>query len=840
MPRRIFIRAAAAATFASAVAGAQSPARFDFSIKNIMRGPELYGREPSGIRWTLDGKWIYFSWLEPGSDWRLLPRQYRVRAEPGARPEPVTGPTTDVVFNEPGEPSPDRSMRLMSNANIIAVSDVKSGAVRILTQTLEPKSNVTWGADGRDVYYVANNNAFAISVANSGIRQLTDIRMVDSGGGRGAVAADALGGRGGRGGGGGRGGAGRGGNGSMSADSARALDQRSALARQQQQLFQVLRDAAFRDSVARAAGLGGGRGGRGGRGRGGFDAGGTDVIPGAGEVAARTFRLAPGERVANISVSPSGRAVLFSATIPASRGATPTLVPQWITPTGYVEEMNGRAKVGDTPAGSTRLLFMSLATGRVQPIRLAGNTGPDDRITMQVAGWNETGTHALVRTTSADFKNRWLYTVSADSAKSSLIEALHDSAWVGGPCNNCTGWIDGGKRVYYVSEADGYAHLYTANADGTGRKQLTKGKWEVLDVALSNDRKSFYLTSSQESVFEQHFYRMPVEGGTAVRLTSGVGGHSVTLSPDETMIADVYSIATRPGELYVSKAEPGAQASRLTSSPTAEYLSFPWIKPEIVMIPASDGVQVPARIYRPKDMNAKPNGAAVIFVHGAGYMHNVHNYWSSYSREYLFNQFLASKGYVVLDIDYRASAGYGRDWRTAIYRWMGGRDLQDQVDGAKYLKKNFGIDPERIGMYGGSYGGFMTLMALFTEPKWFGAGAALRSVTDWAHYNHGYTGAILNLPEVDTLAYRRSSPIYFAEGLEDPLVMLHGMVDSNVEFQDIVRLTQRLIELGKRNWYLAPYPVENHGFTRPDSWTDEYTRIFDLFEKTIRVGKKTL
>ena len=187
----------------------------------------------------------------------------------------------------------------------------------------------------------------------------------------------------------------------------------------------------------------------------------------------------------------------------------------------------------------------------------------------------------------------------------------------------------------------------------------------------------------------------------------------------------------------------------------------------------------------------------MIFVHGAGYLHNVHNYWSSYSREYMFNQYLASKGYVVLDIDYRGSAGYGRDWRTAIYRWMGGRDLQDHVDGSQYLQKEFGIDPERIGIYGGSYGGFITLMALFTEPKHFGAGAALRSVTDWAHYNHGYTARILNQPQDDTLAYRRSSPIYFAQGLEDPLLMAHGMVDMNVHFQDIVRLTQRLIELGQ-------------------------------------------
>jgi dipeptidyl aminopeptidase/acylaminoacyl peptidase len=251
--------------------------------------------------------------------------------------------------------------------------------------------------------------------------------------------------------------------------------------------------------------------------------------------------------------------------------------------------------------------------------------------------------------------------------------------------------------------------------------------------------------------------------------------------------------------------------------------------PDIVTLPASDGVAVPARIYRPADVGARPNGAAVIFVHGAGYLHNVHNYWSSYFREYQFHHLLASRGFVVLDIDSRGSAGYGRDWRTAIYRHMGGRDLQDQVDGSRYLQRTFGIEAERVGIYGGSYGGFITLMALFTEAQSFGAGAALRSVTDWAHYNHPYTAEILNEPQEDSLAFRRSSPIYFAEGLQDPLLILHGMVDVNVHFQDVVRLVQRLIELGKTGWDLAVYPVEDHGFVRPDSWTDEYRRILDLF-----------
>jgi len=369
---------------------------------------------------------------------------------------------------------------------------------------------------------------------------------------------------------------------------------------------------------------------------------------------------------------------------------------------------------------------------------------------------------------------------------------------------------------------------------GGDRRQLTSGRWEVLAAALSPDRRTFYLHTSETSPYERHFVTLAVRGGDRVRLTSTPGGHRVSVSPDGRWLADVSSRANRPPELFLEEARPGGSRSQLTVSPTAAWLAFPWIEPTIVEIPASDGVPVPARRYRPQDLGARPNGAAVIFVHGAGYLHNVHRYWSDYFREYMFHHWLASQGYVVLDLDYRGSAGYGRDWRTAVHRHMGGRDLQDQVDAARYLRQEYGIPPERIGIYGGSYGGFITLMALFTEPEWFGAGAALRSVTDWAHYNHGYTARILSTPQDDSVAYRRSSPIYFAEGLQDPLLIAHGMEDRNVHFQDVVRLAQRLIELGKTDWELASYPVEDHGFVRPSSWTDEYRRIFSLFERALR------
>jgi dipeptidyl aminopeptidase/acylaminoacyl peptidase len=768
---------------------AQRASTFDFSIKNVMRGPELYGREPQNVRWSADGKWIYFSWLEPGSDWRLDPRPFRVRATPGAKPERLTDAQMDSL--EPSltraRSSRDARRTVVSSGGDLYIVDVGTGAYRRLTQTLDIESNPAFSADGREVYFVRDNNVYSISVDGGLIRQLTDIRPMSGG------AGSATSGRG-----------------SSTRDSASLarLDttQRGTLQRQQRELFGVIRDRIREDSIRRA------------------------------EQAARSalhvkpLNLMAGERISSLATSPNGRAVLVTTAIPDTR-ALATHVPNYVTESGYTEEIPGRTKVGDYQ-NSGRVAFIALPSGDVRFLRASEDGRTPSAV--RVLGWTDDGQRALVFTVSGDFKHRWIHTVSADSGAIHLVDTLNDSAWVGGPCFGCGGWYDGGKRFWFVSEADGYAHLYTMAADGSDRRQLTRGKWEVSGVTLSHDGKSFYLTTSEESPFEQHFYRMPVTGGAREKLTTTVGGHTAVLSPDESMIADVYSSSNRPPELFIQQNRAGAPASQLTESPTKEWLAFDWIVPEIVMVPASDGVKVPARIYRPKDMHATPNGAAVIFVHGAGYLHNVMNYWSSYAREYMFNQYLASKGYVVLDMDYRGSAGYGRDWRTAVYRWMGGRDLQDEIDGSKYLTAQFGIDPERIGMYGGSYGGFMTLMALFTAPKYFGAGAALRPVTDWAHYNHGYTASILNLPEQDTLSYRRSSPIFFAEGLEDPLLILHGMVDTNVHFEDSVRLAQRLIELGKRNWWLVPYPVENHGFVRPESWADEYSRIFELFETTIR------
>jgi dipeptidyl aminopeptidase/acylaminoacyl peptidase len=462
----------------------------------------------------------------------------------------------------------------------------------------------------------------------------------------------------------------------------------------------------------------------------------------------------------------------------------------------------------------------------------------DKLIVAQAPIYNEDGSYAIVEIRSQDNKDRWLVNLNLATGSFKEIEHQHDEAWIGGPgipsyafSSGTLGFLSDNETIYFQSEKTGYSHLYTYNLRTSKKVQLTQGNWEVRGVVLSKDKKAFYLTTNQTHPGNRGFYKMNVSDAVLQPILTKDGAHEVSLSPDEKNLLVRYSYKNKPWELYWASNKKASSLEQITVSTTKEFESYKWKTPEVITFKAQDGTSVYARLYKPSTSQA--NKAAVIFVHGAGYLQNAHNHWSTYHREYMFHNMLTDLGYTVLDIDYRGSDGYGRDVRTGIYRFMGGKDLSDQIDGKKFLVQNYGVDENRVGIYGGSYGGFITLMGMLTTPKEFAAGAALRSVTDWAHYNHGYTGNILNFPETDPDAYKKSSPIYFANNLEGNLLMLHGMVDDNVEYKDIVRLSQRFIELGKKKWSLASFPVESHGFKETYSWVDEYSRILDLFNSTL-------
>ena len=743
---------------------------FALTVDSIMRGPQLVGYPPSGLRWSGDSARLYFEWRHPGEDEAVT---WMVGKDGGA-PRRLTEAERKAAPPVNGRWDKAHRQVLIADAGDVAIVDSVAGTRRQITRTTGTESNPRWARGDSAVTFVRENNLFLVPLSTGSIEQLTDIapRKRDP----------------------------------------RETDSQKFVETEEEQLIEHTRVEAEKKKKKEEKDR-------------------ASALP--------KYELAERQTASDLQLAPDGRHV-FVVVTERSESARRPAVANYVSASSYAEEIPARTFVGDAQDRRS-LVVMNLETGKTvtadagfaagRPVRWSMPQVSDDGI-------------AVAQVHADDNKDRWLVAVDPDSGTTRVVDALHDDAWVRetggfGPNESSFGWIDG-KRLWFLSERDGWMHLYSvdASAGGAPAKQLTQGAWEIDSAELSRDRTRFYITSTEQHPGERHLYGLAVDGGARTKITSMTGSNIGAVSPDGTMVGMIYSYSNKPPEVYLMPNRPGASATQVTTSPSDEWRSFKWIDPQLVTYTARDGATVHARLYTPEMIGARrdPSAPAVVFVHGAGYLQNAHKYWAAgYYREYMFNNLLASKGYVVLDPDYRASAGYGRDWRTAIYRHMGGKDLDDVVDGAKFLVERQKVDARHIGVYGGSYGGFITLMAMFTSPDTFAAGAANRPVTDWSHYNHGYTSNILNQPQADPEAYRQSSPIYFAGGLKGALLINHGMVDTNVLFQDTVRLAQRLIELRKENWWVSMYPVENHGFEEETSWADEYKRILQLFEQHLKV-----
>ena len=745
---------------------------FDLSVRNIMRGPDLVGRSPTAFR----GGWASWS---PDSRYVYFNWEQ-------AGVDTVETIYRVAIGDNTVERFPDADADTIVAGNGVWTRDMRraayaisgdlflwdEGEIRRLTKTDQRETSPAWSPDGETLFFQSNNDVFAWHLANGAIEQMTDIR-----------------------------------SGNAPAET-EPEGQRKFLIEQQERLFEFVTSEDFdRQPWNRTS-----------------DSDSSKPKP---------FFIGEGKSLQDLLITPDGSSVLMTIRQPASNDRNIEM-PVWITNDGYLDTYNGRSKVGDAQA-RTKAAILTVATGEV--VFVGDSVGEGER-NIEAVAVSPASTHVLVKVETTDNEHRWYVSVDLETGNETIVAHDHDEAWLTFPgpgLQYLAGFLPDGENVYFGSERTGWAHLYMVPVAGGQVRALTNGEWEVLWANLSPDGRYWYLGANREGFAEVHTYRMLANGGTLEQLTSGEGRQDATPSPDGVWLGMMHSEANLPWELYTQRNEAGEERRRVTTSTTEEWRSYSWSKPEIVMIPARDGALVPASLYRPQGELA-PEGErpAVIFVHGAGYLQNVHGWWSGYFREYMFHHLLASRGYTVLALDYRGSAGHGRDWRTAIYRYMGGQDLTDNVDGARWLVDEMGIDSTKIGIYGGSYGGFITLMGMFTTPGVFASGAALRPVTDWAHYNHPYTSGILNEPQADSTAYVRSSPIYHAEGLEGHLLIAHGMVDDNVLFYDTARLAQRLIELGKSNWEVAIYPAERHGFVRASSWADEYRRIFELFERTLK------
>lgn len=786
------LSAFAAALLSMAGHAAAQPAEA-LTMDRIMADPDWIGPAVDQVWWSWDGKTAIYSRKREGATVRDL---WTVPVAGGA---PVrTGDAARAALDaaRPVFDTTRTRMAFVRNGDVF-IRDLRSGALTQLTRTEAQESRPQWSRDGGLVWRAGNE--WSRWTAATGVLQAANVQAADD-----------------------------------PAKPPAADDLRD----RQLRLIETLRTDRERREAAREQELAWRR---------------ADPSRAPAPV-----YLGKNVEIGDSALSPDGRWLLVVASAKGADGGQAGKMPKYVTESGYEEFEEVRTRVGrNAPvahtlwlvdiaaAKATELTFDALPGIAIDPLadlRKAAKQEPlkgNRAVRIETDGdgsgpaihWSDDGRNVAVLVRAIDNKDRWIASVDLANVRLQPRHRLTDPAWINWNFNDF-GWLRDGRTLWYLSEESGWSHLYAH--DGNKARALTSGKWEASSPVLSADGSRFRFVCNRASPGDYEVCEVPVAGGAVHELTALDGVEDFVASPDDTTLLVRHSDSYLPPQLAVVDAA-GGEARTLTDTRSDAFKAMAWLEPDYVDVPSKHGAgTIRGKYYGPKTPEPGKRYPIVMFVHGAGYLQNVSDRYPNYFREQMFHNLLVQQGYIVLDLDYRASEGYGRDWRTAIYRHMGEPELQDYLDGLDWLVDTKQGDRDRAGIYGGSYGGFMTFIALFKRPGVFKAGAALRPVADWSQYNHEYTSNILNTPDLDPEAYRRSSPLEFADRLQDHLLIAHGMMDDNVFYRDSVTLAQRLIELRKDKWELASYPLERHGYTRPASWYDQYRRIHELFERTLK------
>jgi dipeptidyl aminopeptidase/acylaminoacyl peptidase len=774
------------------------------TLEQIMADPDWMGVSAAGAYWSDDAKSVLF-YRQPSAS--PLRSYYRLGIADGVTEE-LQLSQLHLASQRGGVLSQDKSRKAYIYQNNLFVKQLDSGKITQLTRQSNNIDGVRFLTNG-DVVYWQNTQVFRIHQGSGMVEQLADIQF--------AKAPDGV------------------------------KDPDTFLAKQNQRLIKFV---AKQHDNAKALEQ--------------YKAQLQQQDP---TLAAKPFYLGEKDTLTELSVSPDGRYLFLVLQDKSYKGRTDAdVMPNYLDAQGHIGMVPVRARVAEDKLPGQRFVVLDLQTHSQKDVTLEGLTGYNEDVLAAVKaenakaqgkdyhsepkvrnirliedwGWEQSAIQwqadkntLAVMLEATDNKDRWIATVDLNNGQFHTQDRLHDDAWINYD-HNQYGWLPGSDTLFYLSEKTGYSQLYLKPLGGK-EKALTQGKFVVSDITLSPDNQYLYYKANKAHPGKYNVYRVNLNSGKDEQLTHWTGTLDYQLSPKGDALLLTASALTQPNELYLQPI--GGELKQLTHDTSKAFADYPWQAPQIIAVPSNHGAgKVYARLYLPQGFDAKRTDKypAVIFNHGAGYLQEVHYGFSDYFREFMFNNLLAQHGYVVLDMDYRGSKGYGRDWRTAIYRNMGHPEVDDLKDGVAWMAQHANIDTKRVGTYGGSYGGFLTFMSLFTAPDLFQCGAALRPVADWAHYNAPYTSNILNTPDDDPLAYSRSSPIEHAQGLKNHLLILGGIEDDNVFFQDSVRMVQHLIELENPHFDMAYYPVEHHGFRQPSSWLDEYRRILRLFETDLK------
>lgn len=449
---------------------------------------------------------------------------------------------------------------------------------------------------------------------------------------------------------------------------------------------------------------------------------------------------------------------------------------------------------------------------------------------------------------AADAKGREILVAEAPEWTPRAVVRETDEAWwtltylAAGPR-----WSPTGARFVFISERDGQAHAYlfdAAEPDATPRP-LTGGDFEVEEPAWSPDGTRLLVSANRGSSSERGLHLLEVDddagGLPELEPISRLRGTSTDgrWRPDGAAIAFLHADPENPLDLWVQ--EPASsEATQLSDAWPEEVDEGEMVRPQRVRFTSNDGELIPAQLFLPPDhTELEPPLPAVVWAHGGGIRQNRYGWHPlrAYAIFYGFHQYLLQRGYVVVTVDYRGSIGYGKAFRQGHYGDLGGRDLDDMLGAARYLRRLEEVEVGRIGIWGISYGGFLALQALVQAPTAFDAGIDVAGVADWADWAVDPGGSWIDgrMGPVDDNAdaYRRSSPIHFVDRIVRPLLILHGTADRNVPVLQSFELTDALVRAGK-DFDVAIYPGEEHTFARAHTWRDAFRRIERFFDRHLR------
>ncbi len=454
----------------------------------------------------------------------------------------------------------------------------------------------------------------------------------------------------------------------------------------------------------------------------------------------------------------------------------------------------------------------------------AMDTGENSDIYIARVNWLTDSKHIAIQRLNRQQTVLDLLVADAASGETRTALTEKDQYWIN--ISNDLRFLNDGKRFLWSSERSGYRHLYLYDLEGKELAQLTKGEWEVSAVDAVDEAKGLvYFTGTAKSPLERHLYRISLEGSAVSRITIHNGTHRVNMAPDESVFVDTYSDSMTPPRQDLARAD-GSLLRVINENKVAELADYHLSPGQFVSVKAHDGMPLNAVMIKPPDFDATRKYPVLVFTYGGPHGQVVVNQWTG--NTFLWHELMAQKGYIIFALDNRGSAGRGHVFEEPVHYRLGAQELSDQRDGVAYLRSLPFVDASRIGIWGWSYGGHMTLHAMFEAPDDFKAGFAGGPVTDWHFYDSIYTERYLGLLPQNEEAYRSSSPIERAEGLKGKLLIAHGTGDDNVHFANTLSLINKLIELGKYV-EVMPFPGRGHGVSDPAAHKVLMNRVTQFF-----------